>query len=175
MLTGLGRGALAALIAMSFLQVASPASAARWVKSPGGSNDFHIVFTSQPKIRCGVIITVLCDYRISSQPWGLPTIEAGSDGLALYTWAGPELAAGKYLKLNMNLDFTNLALEGVENYSSILSSYWTKDGQMSDPGTPFFYKDRPRGAAPEPSSWALMLLGLGTGGAMLRRRRRVAI
>ncbi len=164
---------MAAVIGLGLMAAPAPAQAARWVESYGDYNDFHIIFSRQPEIRCGLIITTLCDYRITTEPWGAPNIERGSGQSVIYSWSGPVIPRGQSLKLNMNLDYLDYRLLGVVETTTILNAYWTIDGRAE--GYLPQFRERPPGSpTPEPTSWALMVLGFGGLGATLRRRRTLA-
>jgi len=172
MIRTLGARLMAAVIGLGLMASPAPAQAARWVESFGDNNDFHIIFSRQPEVRCGLIITTLCDYRITTEPWGAPTIEQGSGQSVIYSWSGPVIPRGQALKLNMNLDYLDEhSLLGVVETTFILDAYWTIDGRRSDWSTPRFRELPPGSPTPEPAAWALMILGLGAAGARLRRRR----
>ncbi|MFN9927102.1 MAG: hypothetical protein ACK53I_09210, partial [Phenylobacterium sp.] len=97
---------LAAMMGLGLMAAPGPAQAARWVESFDDNNDFHIIFSRQPLRRCGLIIITLCDYKITTDPWGAPKIERGSGDSVIYSWSGPVIPTGQSLKFNMDLDYS---------------------------------------------------------------------
>lgn len=79
-------------------------------------------------------------------------------------WGGPSVESG----------------DGNQQVGGFLITYRFKPNQVTsltftETGAPAFEIDNISGGVPEPMSWALMIVGFGAAGAMLRRKRRLAL
>jgi hypothetical protein len=110
---------------------------------PGNVTDFHMLV-----LRPGL-------GPPASVPWG-----AGTSGDDLsWNWSGTPIAQGGKLRIK---DLVFVDTDQLGN-NVIIEAWWTRDGVRVDNEVTY-------GTVPEPTSWALMILGFGAIGVAARRR-----
>ncbi|MCS6987337.1 MAG: PEPxxWA-CTERM sorting domain-containing protein [Sphingomonadaceae bacterium] len=151
----------AAAVAFAGLVSAAPAAAqVRFINKTGQAvNDFRINLRGTG----GALPAT------NSIPWGMGMIDFGGSG---QMWAGAAINHGQSLLV---LGWKRGAKLPGERWPTIEhpmlgdlfidTAYWTKDGKQVGAASPRHVM------VPEPAAWAMMIVGFGLGGAVLRRRR----
>ena len=169
---------LAATVAAALLGGASAASAAQFhtFTLPQADGSFTGTFGDN-----GIDAGVFSDTFGFVLPTGISSFTASS---ALTRVGGSTMNDINFTSITLNganfnigstgnVEFRFLTGASVTNGLQQLVVSGTSGGNGSYAGTVAFTPAM--GAVPEPASWALMILGFGSAGAMLRRRRSIAI